>query len=247
MEAIEIIKNSTLVGNVLTLPAGQLDRKLYSDVAKKLEGIGGKWNKKHNGFLFANDPAEILEEIRGGVARNLKKEFQFFGTPEDVAVFMVRELYLGDLPGTSVVLEPEAGDGALIKAMRKEGHTNPVDCYELNEHMHKVLLALPGVTLRGADFLDSPGVPMYDRIIANPPFSKNQDITHIMRMFEMLKPKGRIVTVASKHWQLSSNKKEKAFKQWIEDVVEANIYDLDSGRFKQSGTMVSTCILVIDK
>jgi hypothetical protein len=37
----QVIQASTLEGNVLKLPAQQLERKLYQDTAKALEGIGG--------------------------------------------------------------------------------------------------------------------------------------------------------------------------------------------------------------
>jgi hypothetical protein len=39
----EILKDSTIEGNVLKLPLIQLDRKDYCDVKKSLELIGGKW------------------------------------------------------------------------------------------------------------------------------------------------------------------------------------------------------------
>ena len=41
--AQEIISNATITGNILRLPAGQLDLKVYQDVAKALDLIGGKW------------------------------------------------------------------------------------------------------------------------------------------------------------------------------------------------------------
>lgn len=43
----EILKKCSISNNVVTLPDIQLDRKTYSEVAKKLELIGGKWNRKN--------------------------------------------------------------------------------------------------------------------------------------------------------------------------------------------------------
>lgn len=117
MTHIEVIKNSALNNNVLTLPAGQLDRKVYQEVAKTLEGIGGKWDKKYQGFVFKNDPTELLEVIKTGIKRNLKKETQFFETPARVADFMVQHLFYQS--GQSV-LEPSAGEGSLIDAFIRE-------------------------------------------------------------------------------------------------------------------------------
>ena len=85
MEIEEILKQCAVSGNVVLLPNKQLDRKTYLEVAQKLELIGGKWNRKLKGFLFNQDPTELLTDIQDGVKRNLKKEFQFFETPDDLA------------------------------------------------------------------------------------------------------------------------------------------------------------------
>lgn len=251
MDAIEVLKQATIKGNVVILPPGQLDRKLYEEVAKKLDGIGGKWNKKHGGFWFSGDPTDLIAKVCGGDKINLKKEFQFFPTPPDIAAFMANELYLRD---GDTLLEPSAGHGDLIDAVLKEGYSdNDVFYIEKNldniRHLSKKYgdhEKIYHIVTDGHDFLKYDCLTKFDRIIANPPFSKNQDIDHIFKMWECLAPGGRIVTVASKHWQFANGKKEKAFKGWI-DTVDATVYDLDSGAFKQSGTMVKTVVLSIDK
>lgn len=43
MTTQEVLQQCTVEGNVVKLPAQQLDRKLYQDVAKALQLIGGKW------------------------------------------------------------------------------------------------------------------------------------------------------------------------------------------------------------
>ena len=55
-------------------------------------------------------------------------------------------------------------------------------------------------TFMGDDFLNPSEWATafkYDRIIANPPFTKNQDIDHVMQMWNFLKPGGRIVSIMS--------------------------------------------------
>ena len=39
----QVLQNCTVEGTVVKLPNVQLDRKLYQEVAKALELIGGKW------------------------------------------------------------------------------------------------------------------------------------------------------------------------------------------------------------
>lgn len=252
-EIIEILKNGTLTGSLFVLPVGrQLERKLYTDVAKALEGIGGKWSRKQNGFLFEQDPAELLADVTNGKKRNIKQETQFFETPEELAKWKVQHAYITP---EDVVLEPEAGRGALIKAMRKEGHNNTVYCYELDPLNQTHLKKLQDIELLGADFLNTPDEyphrGKFDKIIANPPFSNNQDIDHIYKMWEVLAPKGRIVTTCSLHCSIDTRgKKEKAFREFVEKH-EGELYPVSSivgpGAFKSSGTLIEAQVLILDK
>ena len=97
MEIEEILKQCTIDDKVVRLPDIQLDRKTYCDVAKRLELIGGKWNRKFKGFLFENDPTELLADVQNGEKRNLKKEFQFFETPAELAEKLVSYIIISKL------------------------------------------------------------------------------------------------------------------------------------------------------
>ncbi len=52
--------------------------------------------------------------------------------------------------------------------------------------------------------------------------------------------------MASNHWKNSSNKKETEFRSWLENV-DAEIEEVESGIFKESGTNIATCIISISK
>lgn len=239
----EVLQNCTVEGFVIKLPNVQLERKLYQEVAKALELIGGKWKgSKVMGFVFPQDPSLLLEQIANGEKRNLKKEFQFFATPDSIADWLVE---LADLKESDSILEPSAGQGAIIEAILRQHKTANIIAIELME-LNSSILIQKGFHHELGDFLTIPNQPIYDKIIANPPFSKNQDIDHIKRMYEVCCPNGRIVSVASKHWQISSNKKETEFRNWLNDVG-AEIHEIEKGAFKDSGTMVSSCIIVINK
>lgn len=71
-------------------------------------------------------------------------------------------------------------------------------------------------------------------------------IDHIRHMFSLLRNKGILVSIASKHWQVSNNKKEKEFKQWLKDL-NAEIIEIEAGKFKESGTMIGSVIIKIIK
>ncbi len=243
----QVLSKCTVEGTVIKLPASPipLDRKLYLEVAKSLELIGGKWKgNKIMGFVFPTDPTELLNQIAGGDKRNLKKEFQFFGTPDALADELV---ILANIQKEHTVLEPSAGQGAIIKAIQRH-LPKSVDYCELMPINQTFLNKIPFTTMVCEDFLNIPFncTNFYDRIIANPPFNKNQDIDHVRKMYEVLKIGGRLVSITSTHWQSSSNKKETEFRNWL-DKVEAVIQEVPAGTFKESGTNIKTCILIIDK
>ena len=245
----EALKGCTVVGNTVHLPGVALDRKVYLEVKKALELIGGTWKGgKVQGFTFPHDPADLLVQIQGGEKRNIKKEFQFFGTPDKLADKLVK---LAEVKESDLILEPSAGQGAIVNAIQRVLPGKIVGCFELMEINRTFLNKNRFVRMLGEDFLEYAETPVltynfFDKIIANPPFSKNQDIDHIMLMFRCLKPKGRLVTMASKHWQFAGNKKEKAFREWL-DEIGAEVIEVESGEFKESGTNIATCIIVIDK
>lgn len=240
----DVLQQCTVEGNVVKLPSQQLDRKLYLEVAKALELIGGKWKGgKVFGFVFPIDPTDLLEQIAQGEKRNLKKEFQFFATPRLLAMSMATAL---ELKPQHTVMEPSAGQGALIAAVNAL-HPQPVDCYELMD-VNRIMLqkSTCRFNLIGEDFLTHDESKKYDRIIANPPFSKNQDIEHIRKMYSCLNENGRIVTVASESWVNGSQKKQEEFRNWL-DEIKAKIFPVEKGTFKESGTEVGARLVIIDK
>ncbi len=268
--SIEVLKQCTVEGMIVKLPPVQLDRKVYNDVAKALQGIGGKWKGgKVAGFVFPHDPTELLEQVQGGEKKNLKKEFQFFATPDELADMLVE---MADIQEGHLVLEPSAGQGAIIEAIyrafprtMKGPNDDPcvtVDYYELMPQNREILdkkfgglIGEPDTTKNNAqgrtsamgnDFLLAHEHIKYDRIVANPPFSKNQDIDHVRKMYSVLKEGGRMVSVMSPHWRFASDKKESEFRSWL-DQLDANTYQLDKGTFKTSGTMVRSVVVMIDK
>jgi len=243
MNKTEILQKCTVDGNIVRLPEGQLDRKLYQEVAKTLELIGGKWvGRKTMGFVFPNDPTELLEQIANGESRNLKKEFQFFATPKQLAKKLVE---LAELNDNDTILEPSAGQGAIISEINNVTNVIP-DCYELME-TNVLMLNKSGLNFNyvGSDFLKNNG-KKYSKIIANPPFSKNQDIEHLMEMYNVLEDGGKLVCITSESWVHGTQSKHETFKQWLKSV-NGEVTEIPSGTFNESGTMVGGRIIEITK
>jgi phospholipid N-methyltransferase len=247
----EVLQACTVEGTIIKLPADQLDRKVYLDTKKKLEHIGGKWKGgKTFGFVFDHDPTELLEQIANGEDRNLKKETQFFPTPKEVVELMLSKV---SIMAHTCILEPSAGRGAIIEGIIE--HCKPFGSIHAVEKdpLHRTFLKrqidetwYTQVNLdECTDFLEYKIPEFISVILANPPFNKNQDIDHIIKMYDGLNH-GTIVTLASKHWEISDNKKERFFRKWLK-VVGAEVTPIDQGAFKESGTMIATNLIVIKK
>ena len=238
-EVLNVLERSVVTENYLVLPE-QLDRKLYQAVNKVLECLGGKWNRGTKAHVFLKSPIEMIDEAMiTGEVTDEKKEFQFFRTPKAVAMKLVA---MAEIKGRMSVLEPSAGDGAIVEAI----HTTEIipDAVELNAK-NKGKLDNMCLSVRIGDFLSiNPG--FYDRMIGNPPFCKQQDVDHVLHMYRYLKPGGILVSVMSPSWRFRENKKSVEFRQFIADRA-AEVIDLPEGTFKESGTMVRACIVKIRK
>ena len=95
------------------------------------------------------------------------------------------------------------------------------------------------------DFLKNEG-KTYSKIIANPPFTKNQDIDHLKEMYNCLSRGGKLVCITSESWVNGTQKKQIEFIDWLESV-NADIIAIPKNSFKESGTSVGGRIIIIDK
>jgi hypothetical protein len=118
-EAADVLRRGTWAGPAFTLPAGQLDRKLYEAVDRALRALGGKWNRTARAHLFPADrAAELIAALDQGSVVDQKKTLEQFFTPADLARQLVELAQIGP---EDRVLEPSAGSGRLIEAMIAAG------------------------------------------------------------------------------------------------------------------------------
>lgn len=232
-EVANVLGNSVIEGVNLYLPGEQLERNLYLQVNKVLEAIHGKWDRKEKAHIFDKSPVKILEEILlAGEYTDAKTEYQFFETPENIALQLIE---MADVQNDETILEPSAGKGAIAKWMKG------CDCVELNEENRNYLLD-NNFNLVGEDFLAF--INNYDVIIANPPFSNQQDITHVEHMLDLAKHK--VVSVMSSSVLFRTNKKTTLFRDRIKSLG-GTFTELPEKSFTESGTNVNTCILSVNK
>ena len=151
----------------------------------------------------------------------------------------------GGIHEDDTVLEPSAGRGALVKAIHRACPSVMVECYELMPENREFLHTLSNVILLDEDFTKD-SVGSYTKIIANPPFSGNQDIEHVRLMYERLEEGGTLAAITSQHWRFASEKRCIDFRNWLKEV-HGEVFEISAGEFKESGTSISTMAVVISK
>ena len=230
-------------GHELRITAGQLDRKVYVEVNAALEAIGGAWSRKAKAHIFAADPSDALDQILvdGGFS-DKRRDFDQFFTPDALARLVVAR---ADVRYKSV-LEPSAGRGALARAAR-EADAYKVDCVELDAECVSGL-QYDDFTVTHADFIKWSVVnaARYDVVVMNPPFSKQQDVTHVLTALSCLRTGGRLVAIMSAGVQFRGDRKSVAFREVVGSVGGV-IEPLPEKSFASSGTNVNTVLVTLEK
>jgi len=266
----------TVKGNRLEIPK-DIFISNYSDVKQLMKNFEGKYSK--NGFDFPYPAEQVLNRIRNKETTNLKKTFQYFGTGKNLCDEMCEKVFDPYLNKSLKVCEPSAGQGAIVKSVLEWFEEKSVHC-ELEsitaiEYMAENYQILKEtfkendlVNTMHLDFLKyDEYINYFDVVIANPPFSNKQDITHFRKMFEICKPGGYVISIMSNGFLYNSQKAYQEFREFIGLPYDAQtryaaksggcicesengqlfIKTIDSGEFKESGTNVATAMICFRK
>jgi hypothetical protein len=225
------------IGYLGVLNCGQLDRATYAAVNAVLDKLGGKWNRKQGGHLFESDPRPQVDELLGTGAMTIARD-GYFPTPLPV---VERMLALAGLEDAHIVLEPSAGIGHIAGRVRPL--VARVDVIELDAK-RRATLQDKGYNVVGTDFLAFNGT--YPRILMNPPFENRQDVEHVSHAFQSLTHGGRVVAVMAAGVTFRTDKKTAAFRDYFLKPF-GKIEALPPDAFKESGTSVNTCLVVLRK
>lgn len=145
-----------------------------------------------------------------------RKAYDFYATPADTV-----HAFLNSFEGISTsdrILEPSAGNGAIIQALRNHGYTNRIDAVEIRPEERAQLEALADNVTIGSFFDYDPGLG-YDVIIGNPPYS--MALEFINKSLELLHPGGLLIFLLRTNFLES----EKRFRWWQEHPL-SGLYTL---------------------
>lgn len=233
-DVIEILKGAEVDGNKLRITQ-RLDRAMYQKVNKTIAGLGGKWSAREKAHIFEKDIEEIIGEVcASGEYKDIKSDFQFFPTPAELAKKVVA---LAEIRDGERCLEPSAGRGAIAQFMPG------CDCIELNPD-NAAYLREHGFNVVHDDFMTFEPKKEYDVIVMNPPFNKGQAVRHVTKAIQMAKR--CVVAITDFGITFRNDKSTAEFRELVKSHG-GTIEPVEEGAFKESGTMIKTCIITVRK
>jgi SAM-dependent methyltransferase len=188
----------------------------------------------------------LREQLKAGV--QVVAAPQLFPTPAERADIMVDE---ADIFDGARILEPEAGTGRIVRAIRKTGRPVHIVAVEIDRRLADGLrAAFPGVPadvpqeveVINRDFLEmTPAdIGTFDFVLMNPPFVNGADITHIKHAQTFLRPGGRLVALCA------TGPRQTQQLQPLVNEAGGTWEVLPAGSFVESGTRVNVAQLIID-
>jgi hypothetical protein len=108
------------------------------------------------------------------------QDLQFYPTPINLAQIARKKFKNRNIIR---LLDPSAGDGALLAPFNSAHHTIKADCIEIDLDRQAILRA-KGYNVIDSDFMQFTGAGMYSHIIMNPPFA--QGVEHVLKAFDLL-------------------------------------------------------------
>ncbi|MEK6829548.1 MAG: hypothetical protein AABY15_05500 [Nanoarchaeota archaeon] len=152
---------------------------------------------------------------------------------------------MADIKGGHKVLEPSAGIGLLAEGILRHNSNIVLDCIELNSECKKELRK-KGFNVIWSDFLDFKPKYLYDRVIGAPNFKDNIDCAHVMKMYECIKPGGKVISIMSPYWMTQDSKLQIKFREWLNDKSYV-ITMLPDNSYMEDGITVPTILITIEK
>lgn len=171
----------------------------------------------------------------------LGRDYSKYYTQPATAAMLVE---ISEISEDMTILEPSAGSGAIVNAIRNEWpdnvniHAVEIKPIVVREHL---LYAGADVTICG-DFLQVPleGAE-YDRVIANPPFGNETDLSkHWIKMWLCAKVNGLIVSILPADFALDT-----LCKTYWGSVLES--YSLENWGINKDGTVTPIKIIKFRK
>jgi len=214
------------------------------DLVEKANKLLANYYGEVIGDAYTDD--KTPNDIATGTA--VAKDLQFFGTPDKVAEMLLDGVYLND----KRVLEPSAGDGALVRNLLAKGvPSHMITAVEIHPERARQIWKACGVQARNQNFLTTTPAAIFDIVVMNPPFSGTHWMGHVAHAFKFLKPGGTLKAILPASARVNETAKHQKFRRWAEPRgsrwCASPWFDLPPESFAATGTNIQTTILTLNK
>lgn len=257
----DVLSRSTYLDNELRLPKEPLERSTWEAVHALLTGMGASGgSRKGQPYRFGADrSADLRAFVAGGAAPKHERTTKgWVPTPAGLADDVVaRFAHLALIPQRGRMLEPSAGDGALIRAVVKARPDLDVTAVEpVSERAVKLEdieqakhLVFDYTFEEYVKYHEQSWIKPYDLIVMNPPYAlpKKPDawIGHLRLAWSLLAKGGRLVAIVP-HYPIE--RWDRQVTPLLREMGAGVVVEpLPAGSFKQSGTGVATCVIAVTK
>lgn len=224
----------------------EMTNEVYDEIKPIIEHLNGHWREKYGCFVFGEDVSELLSDaLCNGIDISddyrWREENQFYPTPKDVAQRVVE---LADVKSGMSILEPSAGQGALLECIPIGEYK--IQCVEPMEVNYQILKKKGYFVFKNTFEDVYSNLPKFDRVIMNPPFSGQRDIKHVMMAFNLLNKGGVLSAVISENALYYKTEVTKSFLKFLKEN-NGYIESVPSRSFKESGTTIETVLVKVVK
>lgn len=239
--ALKVLKEGEIECNQFRIVGPRVSLRLYKELDRLFQGMGGKWDGQAKAHVFAADPSEAINKMIATGQSDHPRDYGYFPTPALFAKHLVEK---ADIHPGMTVLEPSAGQGAIAQHIAMHVGFHGVTLVELLEQNIKVLRQVFPQAIQG-DFLRMiPNlISQFDRIVMNPPFHRH--IAHVRHAWRFLKPGGKLVSVMAAGVLDRDNLMSQRFREFV--AQHGSFERNPDGTFAESGTMVETVIVILNK
>jgi predicted RNA methylase len=242
---------------------GTKDRSLYEEVNRVLVALGGRWSGSAKAHVFDRPAAPRLEEALATMVVK-PNPLDYFATPLDVAAVMLDRLEM-DEPGEDGeayrdfrILEPSAGDGALVAVLDRVVSVAKIVAVEVDPARAEALIEKAEYMTNEVETWDSDFLGLdarmlggvFDRVVMNPPFTAEGNPTlyvdHVLHAYTMLDEGGILVAVTPAGWiHATKSAKLTDFRAFVEAFGGHEL--LPAEAFLLHGTGVRTAVIQLKR
>lgn len=215
----------------------QMSTKDYAAFKPLIHSLGIFWNGSyHESF---KDPSEQIQLLLEQGKYPKANPYSLFETPPAA----ISDLLLtAGFPEASdfpfIILEPEAGKGAIARVLRERYPNATIDCCEIDP-VNQEILRGQGFNVVGDDFLSTALTQHYDLIAMNPPFEGFNWVQHVLKAHAALKHNGTLAAIVPDSITRNCNHSSAMNLQRL--IGKCGYVEQNSTRFE--GTKVSTLLL----